>query len=94
MVGLTTATEAGLWPEVLTRAGGESEVVEAMRPSKRPLEASSIFVSRFNWEKSMGSAIKHGLLKLVSKVLTNYSKENSNVYTILFLCNHDFCTQI
>ena len=64
MVGLTTATEAGLWPEVLTRAGGESEVVEAMRPSKRPLEASSIFVSRFNWEKSMGSAIKHGLLKI------------------------------
>ena len=62
MVGLTTATEAGLtWAVVLTRAGGESgvTVVEAMGPSKRPLEASSLFISRLamNWEKSMGSVM-------------------------------------
>ena len=68
MVGLTTATEVGLtWAVVLTRAGGESGVivVEAMGPSKRPLEPSSLFSSRLamNLEKSMGSVMKKTFLK-------------------------------
>ena len=51
MVGLTTATaEVRLRPVVLTRAGGELEAVEATRPSKKVLEASSLLVSLLKLE--------------------------------------------